>query len=581
MGFAYTSPREDVSWTFAIENARQQIEKDYPDVFSEWTVITVPASQTCPSTCLADIRAFVSRGFDLVVLGGQAFYEVDHIVASEFPNTRFAQISRAPLVSHPNVAWFSAFIEQTRFLSGVIAGLTTVTNEVGYVTVNRLQPVLRQFNAFYFGVKKVNPNAKVYLISGNAFGNATADRIAAEHILDISNADVLSFQSLYAEVSRVACEHGLSSTGYGSDIRRFVGDSVLTSAMWNWVPALHYFLDKVIANQWDNTTYDGTLTTNSIRLADFPPQVPQSVRATVEDLRQKVISGEEMMFCGPMANYLSNGAVPVNGCMTRAQQNLVNKVPSSAIDPNFTDLGNVDLSLPSSEPLPQCWNAPVVVDPPAKTCLRSVSFSQSVQNTYPVNGVTHTQWAVTARSTGSLYASLDFSVVPQSGSVTNAWGVVSKGNNIYSSDNWKFAGAVSVPAGEAITFNYVVSSAQPATISVVNATCVANCKLTSSIVARSSWSDNTNNYQQYEINLTNAGYTVSESAAITFNFASGTTLSQSYGLQSTSTANKYKVSLNYLAPGASRTSAAGITISSAKTATPVAPSFTLDTFVCK
>lgn len=39
VGFAYTSPREDVSWTYAIENARQQIENDYPEVFTEWTVI--------------------------------------------------------------------------------------------------------------------------------------------------------------------------------------------------------------------------------------------------------------------------------------------------------------------------------------------------------------------------------------------------------------------------------------------------------------------------------------------------------------------------------------------------------------
>jgi basic membrane protein A len=582
VGFAYTSPREDVSWTFAIENARQQIEADYPDVFTEWTVIDVPASQTCPAPCLANIRAFAARGFDLVVLGGQAFYEVDHIVAAEFPNTWFVQISRAPLVPHEHVAWFSAFIEQTRFLSGVTAGLMTKTNEVGYVTVNRLQPVLRQFNAWYFGVKKVNPNAKVYLISGNAFGNATADRIAAEYILNISNADVLSFQSLYAEVSRVACERGLFSTGYGSDIRKFVGDSVLTSAMWNWVPALHYFIDKVAAGTMDDHKYDGTLTTDSIRLAEFSPYVNQSVRDVVNTFRQQVIDGTELMFCGPMAAYLSNGAVPPTGCMNRDQQTAVNKVPSSEIDPGFTDLGNVDLSRPASTPLQGCWTPPVVPNLPVKACVRSVSVSQTRQNIYTENGVTYSQWAVTATSSNPLYASLEFSVVPPAGStIQSAWGVVAKGNNVYASDDWRFAGAVRVPAGTPLNFYYIVSSANAATITSKNATCVADCKVTATLTPHTPWSDETKNYQMYDIGFTNTGFAVSESLRINFNIASGTTVTSTWGLSYTGTGNSYTVATSYLAPGQSNPSLSGITLATPKSSTPQTPSFTVDTFVCK
>lgn len=160
------------------------------------------------------------------------------------------------------------------------------------------------------------------------------------------------------------------------------------------------------------------------------------------------------MFCGPQVPHLSNGAA--TGCMTRAQQNLVNKVPSSIIDPNFFDLGNVDLSLPASEPKPGCWSPVVVVDPPKKgflfkthsfithsfilpshsfglipslyyvfsffiysylllVCTKAVEIQQTLENSYTVNGESFSQWKVSVSSSNSLYLSFEFDVVPQSG----------------------------------------------------------------------------------------------------------------------------------------------------------------------
>jgi basic membrane protein A len=50
---------------------------------------------------------------------------------------------------------------QARYLSGIVAGLKTETNNIGYVGAFEIPEVVRGLNAFTLGVQSVNPEAVV------------------------------------------------------------------------------------------------------------------------------------------------------------------------------------------------------------------------------------------------------------------------------------------------------------------------------------------------------------------------------------------------------------------------------------
>jgi basic membrane protein A len=365
IGFAYSSNIYDVSWTFTHEEARRQITGQYQrgiNVRTNYSVVPVPATQLCDDLCFNKTREFIdAHNFDMVALAGSAWAPVNNLLADLYPTIKFIQSTSSPKVPRPNLAGYLAYIEQVRYLSGVVAGLTSTSGEIGYVTVNRQQQVLRQFNAFVFGVRKVRPSAKVYLISGNSFGDATADRKAAEQLLaQAPLVDTLGFQSLFAEVSRVACERNLTSVGYGSDIRRFVGDSVLTSAMWNWTPAYRYFIDQFAAQKhrpfvWNNSDYDGSISNNAVALGEYSPLVSAVTANRASSILSQVITGDDLMWCGsdamsivPNATYLQPG-----NCLSRSQM-----ASAVRLIPGIIDFGMADLSRTASPQQARCWTEP-------------------------------------------------------------------------------------------------------------------------------------------------------------------------------------------------------------------------------
>ena len=59
-----------------------------------------------------------------------------------------------------NLATFFGRIYQMRYLSGIVAGLQTQTDEIGYVAAYPISEVNRGINAFTLGVRAVNPNGQ-------------------------------------------------------------------------------------------------------------------------------------------------------------------------------------------------------------------------------------------------------------------------------------------------------------------------------------------------------------------------------------------------------------------------------------
>src|SRR6201995_477409 len=66
---------------------------------------------------------------------------------------------------HPdNVGTYFGYIDEAEYISGIVAGLTTKSNKLGFVAAKPIPQVLRNINSFTLGARSVNPSPPVQVV---------------------------------------------------------------------------------------------------------------------------------------------------------------------------------------------------------------------------------------------------------------------------------------------------------------------------------------------------------------------------------------------------------------------------------
>jgi basic membrane protein A len=205
---------------------------------------------------------------------------------------------------------------QPRYLSGLVAGSMTESNLLGYVAAFPIPEVIRGINAFTQGVRAVNPDAEVRVVWTNTWFGPPQEKEAAEALL-AEGADVIAQHQDTTEPQKAAADAGAYSIGYDSDMRPFVGETVLTSPVWNW--SVKY--EEIVREMMDGTyngseSYWGGLNDGVVGLAPFSEMVPQDVQDLVAEHQARIESGAWDVFCGPLSGANGNLIVEEGKCLT-------------------------------------------------------------------------------------------------------------------------------------------------------------------------------------------------------------------------------------------------------------------------
>jgi basic membrane protein A and related proteins len=106
---------------------------------------------------------------DLTV--GVGFLLTDAIteVANQYPDEHFLLIDSVS--EAPNVQGVLFREQEGAFLSGVLAGLMTESNQLGVVAGDKIPPVVRYVVGFEAGAKSVNPDVNVVVAYADTFGD--------------------------------------------------------------------------------------------------------------------------------------------------------------------------------------------------------------------------------------------------------------------------------------------------------------------------------------------------------------------------------------------------------------------------
>jgi len=258
------------------------------------------------------IRDVVNQGADVVFTTSFGYMDPTLTVAQDNPEVIFEHCSG--FKTNDNMATYFGRMYQPRYLSGLVAGSMTEVNSIGYVAAFPIPEVIRGINAFTLGVREVNPEAEVKVVWTSTWYDPVKEREAAQALLD-EGVDIIAQHQDTTEPQKAAAEAGKLSIGYDSDMAQFVGDTVLTSPVWNWGTYYVDTIQNVLDGTWETHQFWGGLNSGIVKLAELSPQVPEGVAKLVEESHERITDTEWDVFCGPINSQDGTEMVAEGECM--------------------------------------------------------------------------------------------------------------------------------------------------------------------------------------------------------------------------------------------------------------------------
>lgn len=180
-------------------------------------------------------------------------------MAIEYPNVIFAHGSGF-LDEPDNLNVYFGRIYQARYLSGIVAGLKTKTNKLGYVSAfgTDIAETCSGINAFALGAASVNSAATVDVRILNSWYDPANEEAAADALIE-AGCDVIA-QHCDTSNPQIAAEKAgneVFGIGYNTDMTPDAPSSHLTATVWDW--GVYYKeATKVAMKCFEGGTFDVT-----------------------------------------------------------------------------------------------------------------------------------------------------------------------------------------------------------------------------------------------------------------------------------------------------------------------------------
>lgn len=194
-------------------------------------------------------------------------------------------------------------IYQARYLTGIVAGMKTESNKVGYVAAmgDTNSEVTGGINAFAMGVKSVNPDAEVYVKVTNTWFDPNLEKQAAEALLD-EGCDVIAQHQDTTAPQLAAQTKGVWSIGYNSDMSKDAPNACLTSAVWNWGVYYTMATKQVLEGKWTNENYFGGMDDDLLGISPLSSFCAEGTQEKVDEVTAKIKDGSFKVFEGEIKN---------------------------------------------------------------------------------------------------------------------------------------------------------------------------------------------------------------------------------------------------------------------------------------
>ena len=296
IAFAYVGPVGDGGWTFAHDNARKAIEKEFGDKVVTSFVENVPESADAERV----IRDLVGQGNKLVFGTTFGYMEPMMKVATDNPDVKFEHATGYKQAANMNT--YDSRTYEGAYLAGVIAGKMTKSNTLGVVASIPIPEVIRNINSFTLGAQSSNPKVKTKVVWVNEWFNPPKETEAATSLIN-GGADVLMQNTDSPAVLKTAQDKGKRAFGWDSDMTAYGPKAHLASAVINWTPYYVQATREALEGKWSGGkhTWWG-VKEGAIDIVSIAEDVPADTKAKVEEVKKGLKDGSFAIWKGPLVD---------------------------------------------------------------------------------------------------------------------------------------------------------------------------------------------------------------------------------------------------------------------------------------
>ena len=248
----------------------------------------------------ASIRECIDEGCNVIFTTSWGYMETTAAMAEEYPEIYFSH-GTGYMSNGKNFNNYFGRIYQARYLSGIVAGMNTKSNLIGYVAAqdSSNSEVTGGIDAFAIGVASVNPDAKINVVVTNSWYDPEKEEAASRQLLDMG-CDVMAQHCDTAYPQTLAQERGVYGIGYNSDMSKETPDSCLTSVIWNWSAYYTSAVKSIIDGSWDGSNYYGGMAEGLVGITNLASFAAEGTQEKVDEATAAILSGQSNVFDGVM-----------------------------------------------------------------------------------------------------------------------------------------------------------------------------------------------------------------------------------------------------------------------------------------
>ncbi|MBV8031833.1 MAG: BMP family ABC transporter substrate-binding protein [Betaproteobacteria bacterium] len=289
IGIVYVGPRADFGWNASHYYAVQAL-KNLPGV-------KVVEQERVPETRQAYevMESMIQADGAKLVLGTSYGYFNPFMIdlAKKYPQVEF----RHPTTlwdkdKHPaNLGGYFCYLDQAHYVDGIVAGLSTRTNKLGFVAAKPIPLVVRNVNTFLVAARKVNPAATVHLIFTGDWSLPVREAEAANTLAD-AGCDVIA---AHVDSPRIVVEtaerRGVKSCGHNVSQASVAPKGFLTGAENKYETVYKRYAELLMKGERLPNMYIGGYDLDMVQNTPFGAGAPEPARraalAAIADLKAK------------------------------------------------------------------------------------------------------------------------------------------------------------------------------------------------------------------------------------------------------------------------------------------------------
>ena len=295
IGFAYVGPVGDGGYSFAHNEGRLALEKEYGDKIKTTFVESVPEGADAERV----LRDLASQGNKVIFGTTFGYMDVIQKLAPDFPDVKWMHATGYKTAA--NVGTYDFRTYEAAYLAGIVAGAMTKTNTLGVVCSVPIPEVLRNINSFTLGAQTMNPKIKTKVVWVNEWFAPPKETEAATSLIN-GGADILFQNTDSPAVLKTAEEKGKRAFGWDSDMTAYGPKAHLGSAIFK--PSGFYV--KTVKEAMDGTWKSGEswwgVKEDAIDIVSLAPDVPENAKAKLEEVKKGLKDGTYSIWKGPIMN---------------------------------------------------------------------------------------------------------------------------------------------------------------------------------------------------------------------------------------------------------------------------------------